>query len=85
MTNTMMGELFFAATVEAAGIPAGHGSVSALAARLDIQRATVSRWKSGKQDPSPEHMAKAASVLGLWFCLTLEPDGTWTIWFQDGA
>lgn len=78
------GQRFFEATVEAAGIPAGHGSVSALAARLDIQRATVSRWKSGKQAPTPEHQAAIAERLGMALCVIYDV-GRWFITYQDGT
>jgi hypothetical protein len=80
-----LGQRFFEAVRDAAGIPAGHGSVTAVARYLDIHRATVDRWHNGQQDPSSAHMARASSVLGLWFCLTVEPDGKWSVWTQDGA
>jgi hypothetical protein len=80
----VFGQRFFEATVEAAGIPAGHGSVSALAARLDIQRATVSRWKSGKQAPTPEHQAAIAERLGMALCVIYDV-GRWFITYQDGT
>ena len=84
-STVTLGQRFFEAVRDAAGIPAGHGSVTAVARHLDIHRATVDRWHNGQQDPSSAHMARASSVLGLWFCLTVEPDGKWSVWTQDGA
>ena len=80
-----LGQRFFEAVRDAAGIPAGHGSVTAGAGFVAIPRATVDRWHNCQQYPSSAHMARASSVLGLWFCLTVEPDGKWSVWTQDGT
>ena len=80
-STVTLGQRFFEAVRDAAGIPAGHGSVTAVARHLDIHRATVDRWHNGQQDPSSAHMVLAEARLDLSFFIFLE-HGQFRAWFE---
>lgn len=79
-----LGQRFFEAVRDAAGIPAGHGSVTAVARFLDIHRATVDRWHNGQQDPSSAHMLVAEDRLDGALFIFLE-HGQFRVWFEKMA
>lgn len=79
-----LGQRFFEAVRDAAGIPAGHGSVTAVARYLDIHRATVDRWHNGQQAPTEAQMVATSVRLGLALCVIYDV-GRWFVNFQDGT
>ena len=70
-----VGQLLFFEIIEAAGIPAGHGSVVAVARLIGVGRMTVDRWRRGDQQPTPEHLVMVRNALKVDVTILLDSEG----------
>jgi transcriptional regulator with XRE-family HTH domain len=68
----VIGPALFVALRDHLGISDAHGSVSAVARAIGVQRMTVQRWRDGTREPRAEQIAHVSRTLGVGIDLHVE-------------